>query len=250
MAIIQFSNSTTKAGIIEQIGKRTGTQNASSTAYSLAEKTVDVNMALANFFMLATKATGRWQVDDSNFLDYPIIYTNIVAGQQDYSVTEDETGNQVTDIWKIRIQYPDGSWKTLSQRDINDGMDDDEWMNSNQTGLPTEFDLNADGIFLNAIPNYDLGNGLEVYVSRTGSYFVSTDTTKAAGIPDIFQEYLIIRPSYLYCLDKALPRATQLGYILFGRDGKSGMEKAIQDYYASRNRTEKPRFRPARQNNR
>ena len=125
MAIIQFSNPTTKAGIIEQISKHTGTQNASSTAYSIAEKTVDVNMALANFFMLATKATGRWQVDDPNFLDYPIIYTDIVAGQQDYSVTEDETGNQVTDIWKVRIQYPDGSWKTLSQRDINDGMDDD-----------------------------------------------------------------------------------------------------------------------------
>lgn len=248
--ILQFSNPTTKAGIVEQIAKRTGTQAATSTAYSLTEKTIDVNLALANFFMLAQKAAGRWQVDDTNFEDYPIIYADVVASQQDYTVDEDEDGNQVGDIYKVRIQYPDGSWKTLKQRDIISYPEDDDWMNSNTTGLPTEFDLNANGIFLNCIPNYSKDDALELYVARTGSYFVSGDTTKVAGIPDIFQEYLVIRPSYLYCLDKGLPKASALGKLLYGADGKSGMEGAIMAYYSRRNRTEKGSMRPIRQNNR
>ncbi len=250
MALLQFSNTVTKAGIIEQIAKRTGTQSASTTAYSLIEKTVDVNFALATFFMIAIKASGRLQVDDTNFLDYPIIYADIVATQQDYSVTNDAGGNQVQDIWKVRIQYPDGSWKTLTQRDINDGQDDDTWMNSSTTGLPTEFDLNANGIFLNCIPSYSLVGGLELYVSRSGSYFASTDTTKVPGIPEIFHEYLVLRPSYFYCLDKGLPKAAALGRILYGADGKSGMEGMIKSYYSGRNRTERPRMRVSQQSNR
>lgn len=248
--ILQFSDVTNKKGIVQKIDRLCGTVNTSAGAYPLLDKTVDVNFALASYFMLAVKAAGRWQVDDTNHTDYPIIFGDIVASQQDYSFTNDENGNQILDIYKIRIKYPDGTWKTLQQRDMMEYPEDDEWLNSNTTGLPTEFELNANGIFLNCIPNYSQADSLEVYISRSGSYFDSTDTTKVAGIPDIHQEYLCLRPSYFYCLAKKLPQAAAYGIQLYGRDGKSGMEKDIQSYYSRRNRSEKPRMQAMRQDNR
>lgn len=250
MAIIQFSDTTNKKGIVQKIDRLCGTVNAAAGSYPLLDKTVDVNFALANYFMIATKASGRWQVDDTNHTDYPIIYGDIVTSQQDYSFTVDEDGNQILDIFKIRVKYPDGTWKTLKQRDLISYPEDDDWLNSNTTGLPTEFDLSANGIFLNAIPNYSLADALEIYVARTGSYFVSTDTTKTAGIPDIHQEYLALRPAYFYCLTKKLPQAAAYKIQLYGENGRGGMEKDIADYYSRRNRSEKPRMRPIAQNNR
>lgn len=250
--ILQFSDVTNRAGIVQKLDKLCGTNN-SNNSYPLAAKAVDVNFALSQYFILATKAAGRWQVDDTNHTDYPIIFADVVADQQDYVFTVDEDGNQILDIFKIRIQYPDGTWKTLKQRDLISYPEgaDDEWLNSNVTGLPTEFDLNANGIFLNCIPNYDLADGLEVYISRTGSYFESADTTKVAGLPDIFQEYLCLRPAYFYCLENELKSRADAYYkILYGLNGKGGMEQDIKDYHSQRNKSEKPRMRPMPQNNR
>lgn len=244
--LLQFSDTTNKSGIIQLLSKRTGTQNSNS--YSLLEKTVDINLALANYFIIANQNSGRWQVDDTNHTDYPIIYANIVSGQQDYSFTVDENDNQILDIYKVRIKDTNGKWWTLKQRDLQDG--NDEPLNSTTTGLPTEYDLTANGIFLNDIPNFTQDNSLEVYISRAGSYFVSTDTDKVAGIPEIFHEYLVIRPAYFYCLEKGLPQANDYKIILYGLDGRGGMEKSIETYHANRNRDEKRRVVTGKQNNR
>lgn len=242
---LQFSDTTTKKGIVQVIERMTTTQSASSSSYPLYDKTVDINAALANYMILATQAAGRWQVDDTNQEDYPIIFGNVVSGQQDYSFTVDEQGNQILDIFKVRIKDSNGNWATLKQRDLQDTVDSK--LNSTTTGIPTEYDVTANGIFLTDIPNYTLEDALEIYISRTPTYFVSTDTTKKPGIPDIFHEYLAIRPSYFYCLAKGLPQAQSYAITLYGRDGNGGMERAIKDYYSNRNRDEKRRLVPNRE---
>lgn len=222
------------------IARRTNTQNSTTSSYPIIDKTVDVNTALGNYIMLAMQAAGRWQVDDTNQVDYPIITTNLISGQQDYSFLYDATGNQILWIYKVRILQPSGLWITLTQRDLQDGTDDP--LNSTTTGIPTQYDLTANGIILTAIPNYNMTNGLEVYISRTPTYFLSTDTTKVAGIPDMFHEYLALRPAYFYCLDKGLPQTQALYNILYGPDGLGGIEQAIKDYHSYRNADERPRF--------
>lgn len=240
MARLQFSDTVNNAGILQMITRRTNTQNSTTSSYPTIDRTVDVNSALGQYMLLAMQAAGRWQVDDTNQVDYPIITTNLISGQQDYSFLYDATGNQILWIYKVRVLQPSGSWLTLTQRDLQDGTDDP--LNSTQTGTPTQYDLTANGIILTAIPNYNMTNGLEVYISRTPTYFVSTDTTKVAGIPDMFHEYLALRPAYFYCLDKGLPQTQALHDILFGANGQGGIEQAIKDYHAYRNADERPRF--------
>lgn len=237
MALLQFSDTVTNNGIVQAISRRTGTTNATSSSYPLLDKTVDVNFALANYFILANTAPGKQQpVDDSNHSDYPIIYVDLVTGQQDYVITLDEDGNQVLEILKIRVKDLNGNWRTLRQVDITDN--DDSFINETGTGIPETFELTANGIFLHQPTNYNLEAGMEIYVSRAANYFVSTDTTKRAGIPEIFYEYLVIRPSYFYCLEKGEDKKANAYYrILYGPNGKGGMEAAIKSHYARRNKT-------------
>lgn len=233
--LLQFSDTTSKRGIIEVIARRTGTTNATGSSYPLLDKTVDVNFALANFFVIANKAAGkRQQVDDTNHEDYPIVYADIATGVQDIFLTLDATNNQISNIYKVILTLPNGTKKFLRQVDIND--EDNNFLLDSTTGIPETYELTAEGLFLHQTPNFTLEGALEVWVNRGASYFVSTDTTKQAGIPEIFQEYLVVRPSYFYCLEKGLPQATQYGITLYGRNGREGMEGDIKAFYAQRNK--------------
>lgn len=235
MALLQFSDTTNKSGIIEVIARMTGTTNATSSSYPLLDKTVDINLALSNFLNIANKAAGKNQpVDDTNHTDYPVVYADITSGVQDIVITLDANGNQIQNIYKVIMTKPDGTKLVLTQVDITDA--DDYFTIDATTGIPTTYDLSANGIFLHQTPNFTLAGALEVWTSRGGSYFVSTDTTKRPGIPERFGEYLALRPSYFYCLAKGLPQAGAYKIALYGEDGHSGMEGDIKAFYAQRNK--------------
>ena len=222
--------------ILELIQRNTNTQNTTTSSYTLAQKTLDVNNALNNFFILANSAGGNWRpADDTNQTDYPIIYANLLSGQQDYTFTVDETGNQILDIYKVRLLQPDGvTWLTLEQIDQDTITDAD--LQTTVGGTPTQYYINSNGIFLVQKPNYTTTGAIEVWINRTPTYFVTTDTTKKAGIPWVFHEYLALRPSYFYALQKGLPQAVDFRARLYGNDGKSGMEGDIQKHYRDRNK--------------
>lgn len=222
--------------ILETIARRTNTQNTTTSSYTTAQKTIDVNNALNWYFILANSSAGNWRpVDDTNQTDYPIVYADIVSGQQDYSFTLDENDNQILDIYKVRIKDSvSGEWTTLNQ--INQDTITDGELSTLVSGKPSEYYLTANGIFLVQKPNFALTDGLEIWVNRTPTYFSSSDTTKKAGIPYVHHEYLALRPSYFYCLDKGLSQASDLRVQLYGNDGKGGMENAIKEYYKNRNK--------------
>lgn len=226
--------------IIKGIERKTGTQSSASSAYPLTDKVRDINLALDNYNILANDASGRWQsADDTNHIDYPIIYADLLTGIQDYTFKVDENGNQILDIYKVRVKTTDGQWHTLKQRDFQTQEEEVDFVTQ---GTPTEYDLTANGIFLTSIPDYTMVDGLEIWISRTNSYFTESDTTKEPGIPNIFHEYLILRPAYFYCLENGLTQASNYERVLYGKGGKGGMEQAIQDFHARRNKAEKPRF--------
>lgn len=234
MSLIQFSDTTNKQGIVQVIRRRTGTNTSTAGSYPIEDITLDVNMALANFFILANKVAGKRQpADDTNHTDFPIVYADIVSGQQDINLTLDENGNQILDIYKVVMTIPTGGKVVLRQVDIND---DDSVVTDTTTGIPSSYDLTAEGIFLHQIPNFSLVGALEIWVNRAASYFSPSDTTKRAGIPEIFSEYLTLRPSYFYCLEKGKEQATAYGVALYGRDGRGGLEGQIKAYYSQRNR--------------
>jgi hypothetical protein len=221
-----FSNSSTKAGIVELIDANVGT---SSTSYPLAEKVRDVNMALDRVLSLIFQVGGTWQFDDSNQTDYPIITTDIVSGQRDYSFTTDQTGNLILEIYRVLVADSAGTFHDLTPVDVGQKMASPSYTDGlNVGGQPSSYDKFANGIFLDPVPNYNRTGGLKVYINREGSYFTSSDTTKKPGFAGLFHEYLALRPSYYYASRKGMD--VQKTYL----DQMLRMETDIQDFYKGR----------------
>lgn len=229
---LPFSESTNKTGMYELFQDLTFTNTSS---YPIAKFTRDANNAYANFFMLAIRASGKWQVDDNNQTDYPELKVNLTSGQFDYSFTTDaaSTPNQILEIERVEIAT-DATGAIFEVLEPYDEVKDDESIVYNRTitGIPYRYSKRATGLFLDPTPNYSCANGIRVFLSRTPIYFLSTDTTKKAGIPDFFHEYLVYRPAYLYAVAK-LPKLAA-GYLAF----LNKMERDIGIYYASRNKDE------------
>jgi len=239
-----FSNTTDRTGIIELIEDLTGTQSSTSSSYPLKSKTRDINNAFANFMMIARKSSGTWIADDTNQTDYPIASTDLVSGQQDYSFNTDTNGNQIQDIYRVEALDSSGNAYELKPIDMSDVKNQAMTEFMDTPGIPVYYDKTANGVFLYPAPSYNSTSGLTIYFDRTPSYFVSTDTTKKPGIPDQFHEYLALRPSYLYCLQKSLSMARDYGNQMLS------MENLIGDYYANRMKDEPPRISMVYRNSR
>lgn len=226
---LQFSDSSLKSGIVEMIDANVGTN---STTYPIGEKTRDINLALDKVFALIFQVGGTWQFDDSNHTDYPIITTNIVSGQRDYSFTTDGSSNLVLDIFKVLVSDSSGNFFEVFPVDQQTIAPVSYLNGQNTTGLPSTYDKTGNGIFLDAIPNYNKTGGLKVLINRTGSYFTTTDTTKKPGFAGIFHEYLALRPSFQFAMRKSLDNMNVLKAEMLE------MEADIQNYYKSRQRDE------------
>ena len=232
-----YSDTTNRTGIIQLLEDLTSTQSATSSSYPLATKTRDINLAFAEYMQLVIQSSGTWQMDDSNHTKYPNAKFNLVSGQQDYSFTEDEQGNKIEDIYRVECKDPSGVWTLLTP--YNE-MDEETALSQQETqsGTPTRYYKTANGIFLDRTPNYNSTLGIRMYFTRTPDYFLSTDTTKEAGIPDAHHRYLALRPAYWYWLPKDSQRASLYGAEI------TKLEQSIGKYVSNRNRDEKRMITP------
>lgn len=225
-----FSNTTTKDGIIQNIERNCGFNDGDVSGNStlLAYFTGDVNSSLDKVLSIIFEAGGTWQFDDSNHTDYPIITTNIVSGQRDYSFTTDGSSNLVLQVYKVFRADSQGNFDEIVPVDVQTGAPANYTDGNNTGGLPSTYDKTANAIFLDPIPNYNYTAGLKVYINREASYFTTADTTKKPGFAGLFHEYLALRPSYFYCLRNDISRANGL------KQEMLEMENAIAEYYKSR----------------
>lgn len=231
-----FSNSETKAGIVELID---ATLKTNSVTYPIAEKVRDVNLALDRALTLIFQAAGTWQFDDSNHADLPIITTTLVSGQRDYSFDTDGSGNVILDIFKVLFADPQGTFHELKLRDQQSQRAEGFTDGLNQGGTPRRYDMTGNTIFLDPIPNYDAAGGLKVYINRESSYFEVTDTDKKPGIAGPFHEYLALYAALKYATRNAMPVAggTMRGGFKTGLLADVyEMEQQMITYYGSRER--------------
>lgn len=237
---LQYNDTTNKSGILQKIERicKLGDGNITGNAIRLKEWTSDVNLAWDKVLSIIFKANGRWQFDDSNHTDYPIISTNLVAGQRDYPFIVDETGNFILDIYRVMVKIGSGAtdvWVEIPCVDQQSDENMEEFYNGlNITGIPTRYDKTANGIFLDAIPNYSVSGGLKIFINREGTYFTTSDTTKKPGFAGLFHEYLALRPSYQYAYINSLQNTNKI------QEEMLLMEADIKKYYRDRSKDEVP----------
>lgn len=244
--ILDNTDPANRNGLIQLLEDKTGTRLGN--AYPKATKVRDLNIALDKFMFLAISASGRWHIDDTNQTDYAIITTNIVSDRQDYPFTIDGStpANQILDIYRVEIADADGVFHEISPIDIAT-IDQALSEYKSDGGVPTEYDKVGNSIFLYATPNYNYTNGLRLYIARTSSYFLTTDTTKEAGIPNLFHPYLAYEAGYNYCADNSLAQAggrTKSGAYTGLAQKVNEYEGMIKQYYSERPRDTEVRIKP------
>lgn len=202
-----YNDTTNKNGILQKIERlcKFPDGGITSNVTKLKEFTAEVNLALDKVWSIIFKASGKWQFDDTNFVDYPIITTNLVSGQRDYTFVTDEQGNLILDIYKVMVKNTDGYYSEIYPIDQQSDYDTQGFYDGrNQTGIPSRYDKTANGIFLDCIPSYNSTLGLKVFINREGSYFAYTDTTKKPGFVGLFHKYLALAPSYEFAMTNQL----------------------------------------------
>lgn len=217
---------------------------SNSTSYPTADKTRDINLAIDRVLAIIFETGGTWQFDDSNHTDYAIITTNIINGRRDYPFITDEQGNLILEIQKVFVADSTGLYREMATTDVPSGAPANYYDGQNTTGQPNSYDKTANGIFLDPIPDYSYTNGLKVYISREGSYFTTSDTTKKPGFAGLFHEYLALRPSYQYAMRNSLPNVNIL------KSEMLEMENAIREYYKSREKDVQKTLKPRLNNSR
>lgn len=240
---LQFSDTSTHRGIIQQLERELGFDPAtiSGNTTKLKQFTADINLAWDNYLAIALPASGTWQYDDSNHTDYPIIKTNLVDGQRSYVFTTDENSNLILDVYKVAIlpsatatQYEEiRPVDQQSSSDVGDLVSE-----STSEGVPVRYDKTANGIFLDPIPSYNATNGLKIYINREANYFAYTDTTKKPGCPGLHHRYFVLKPA----LDFA--RRNKMSVEGSLRLEIARIEADIREYFGRRQRDERPRITP------
>jgi len=232
---MQFSDTSNRTGIIELVEDLTGTPSTTTSSYPLKTKTRDINNAFARFMMLAISHAGKWQIDDTNQTGHPILTTNLVENQQDYNYTVDgeSTPNQILDLFRVEVKDSSGNWSQIYPFDQSDIQGQPLTTLMSTAGIPQYYEKIGNSLFLYPKPSASVTSGLKLWFARTPSYFVSTDTTKKPGIPDIFHEYLAYRAAYQFCSRKTMKIAET-----YKRDVLE-MEDSIEQYYSTRSRDEK-----------
>lgn len=229
-----YSNTTDKNGIIQTIEFWTNLGDGAITGDLLKIFTARVNSAFDRVMSRVLSYSTHLRFDDTNHTDLPSGTFNIVSGQANYTITQDDNGLDILNITDVRI-LPSATatdYVTLEKMTIDDDRALDAMVpNSGDTGVPTAYLERGNTIFLYPKPNYAATNGCRIFFEREQSYFASTDTTKQPGIPLPFHSLLPLYASYDWLLVNK-PANTALMTRLEAQIAKQ--EKDLDDLVASR----------------
>lgn len=268
-----FNDTTTKHGIVQEYEKECGYEygDVSNDPNKLLALVSGANLAFDDYLSLAFGSDSTWPMDDSNFSDYPIITTDLVAGQRDYPFVTDQTGNLILEIAKVFVkQSAAGAYVEASPVNVSAGSDQPQNLRGAASGLlyyggltgftnglnvqgtPNRYDKLANGIFLDPIPNANIPGGLKVYINREPSYFTAADTTKKPGVPGLHHRYFVLKPAVDYARRNGTNNYATLKAELEDFEGneETGVIGKIQRYFARRAKDVLPRMVVGRHDNR
>ena len=238
---MEFSDSTNKDGLVEEIDFLVGTD---STSYPTAQKTRNINQWYYKVISWILEAESTWEWDDSNYTDFPIATATLVASQEDYTLpAATSSGNASTFLKLLGISVLDsgGVWHKLRRIDESEmrGYDIEEVFKT--ASMPLYYKELGNSVKILPAPSSSsvtLSSGLKVYFQRTMDEFTAADTTQQPGFAASFHRILSLGGAYDYALAKSLP---QIGAL---RIEIERLKDELQKHYSSKNKDVKVGIRP------
>lgn len=199
---------------------------------------VEANNAFDRITSLIIQADGRWQWDDSNNTDLPIAVADLVANQQDYTLSAAHL-----ELTRAEIKDQNGNWNLLDPIDQTDVYNQSLTDFMKTAGLPVYYDKLAGSVFLYPKPNYSQADSLKLYFQRPPSYFVLGDTTKQPGFNSLYHELIPLWIAYNFAIANGKENGTAIykqiqdkeeamiaDYALRGKDDHIRMRRRPQSF--------------------
>lgn len=205
---MQFNNTSSNNGLIQDCEIRVfgGDFGAiSGNTKRLQVFTNLINQALDKVTYELLTSSNTWQWDNYNETDFPEADTDLISGQQDYSL-------DVSHLVVREVSVLDSAGQRIKLIPIDEANFDlvdsntsiEQFFDSN--GTPKYFDLIGNSIRLYPAPNYNMRftqegqRGLQIKTLRAHEYFTTADTTKTPGFASIFHPIV----SALACAEYAV----------------------------------------------
>lgn len=199
-----------------------GTSATLNTAYSLTDRTRNVNKSWDEALSILYKADPNYKWDDTSNTDFPLATINLTAGLDHYTILD---AAQV--IHRVRMKAPSGKFITLTLKNRSEFSDSE----LEEAGTPRYFYKMGNAIFPIPIPNYSYSLGVELEFQRGGNHFTIADTTKEPGFDSQFHEYLSVGAALRYALANGLnDKITLL------TQQKTAIADAMRNHYETRSK--------------
>lgn len=157
-----------------------------------------MNMAQNKIVNLMMEKDQLQQYDDQNHGDLPEGYIDIVSGQNDYDITEDENFVDMLYIAKVYIKETSDNIEYVElRRTDKENLDPIE-------GTPRVYRISGKTLLIKPTPNYAASDGIYVQFGRPPQEITTADTTKKVGLPSTFHHLLALYTAYFYARSKTL----------------------------------------------
>lgn len=227
---MQFSDTSGKTGLVEDVTFLTG---ADANAYSMADRTRNMNRWYYKAVIEAWKAGDTWKFDDTNATGYPVAVTTMVDSQNDYSLP-----STALKIQRVEVKDSNGDWSVvdpISQEEIDGALDEYYEID----GVPIRYRMVKNSVWLYPAPaasKVTLTSGLKIYFLREVDEFTAADTTQEPGIAEPFHRVISLGGAYDYCLAKKPDYADRM---------RNELERLLADlraFYATRFENQKTKI--------
>lgn len=239
---LQFNVDGNTLGILQLIEDRLGFDRGYITDSTELKKkfTAYVNLALDSYTDIAIEHSGTAQFDDTNYSSHlPIIYFNIVSGQNEYNATTDEDGALILEYQKVGIleSATDTTYVEIEKVDqATQGRAIDIFDESTSTSAPYQYDQIGSSLILNPTPSYSVVKGIKALINREAQHFTVNDTNKRPGVPGIHHDYFVDKPAYRYAVDNSLAVKDDLEKLVIDWEGSERLNVSgkIADHFGQR----------------
>ncbi len=200
--------------------------NADTTAYTNANRLLNINDHLNRIQTTILRSQDEWDFDDKNNTDLPILTADIVANQQYYTLP---TG--MIDMKRLEMSFDGVTFYKAMPLDINERQTDTSNLSDFSQNQPYYDMVSSDTFTLYPIPTANVTGGLKIWVSRTPVEFTSaelTTGTKEPGFESLFHQMLAYGSAMDFCMARGLPQYSTI------KSAYDEMSQSLSNHYGDK----------------
>lgn len=236
---MQFSDTSGLSGLIQECEYMTGLGDAaiSGNTSLLKHFTRSINKWYYKVVTMILDSQDGWDFDDSNYTDYPVATTAMVASQRDYVLP---TSQKVLRVKRVDVTYDGTTYYKAEPFDINESG------SGFGPSANTTMETTVDNRFSRTAPKYDLkansiwiypraatadvtaGAKIRIEFSRELDEFTTADTTQEPGFDEPFHAMLAVGASLDFAIAKGKENKNDLAALMADYEGR------IRKYYGKK----------------